>query len=191
VLLAKPALKANQPFVLMLGDHLYRSSHETGSSCVAQLLRAYDGTSLMALRRTAEADVCHFGCATGKWEVRRAEIDYKRLSLTNVVEKPTVGYARASLRTPGLKGEYLTAFGLYVIHGASIFNYLEQHETARKQTGPTAGLLQLTPALDALRAESGLGGVLLDGERYDIGGEPTTYLNTLNALARPVPRDAS
>ena len=54
--------------------------------------------------------------------------------------------------------------------GQVLFEYLESHEAARKATGPTAGLLQLTPALDALRAESGLSGVLLDGERFDIGG---------------------
>ena len=29
-------------------------------------------------------------------------------------------------------------------------------------------------------------GFLLQGERYDIGGEPATYLETLNALARPL-----
>ena len=45
------------------------------------------------------------------------------------------------------------------------------------------GPLQLTPALDKIRQEAGLEGILIDGERYDIGGEPHTYLATLNALA--------
>ena len=31
----------------------------------------------------------------------------------------------------------------------------------------------------------GLEGILLDGERYDIGGEPHTYLATMNAFAAP------
>ena len=49
--------------------------------------------------------------------------------------------------------------------------------------GPTAGPLQLTPALDKIRQEVGLEGILIDGERYDIGGMPHTYLQTINALA--------
>ena len=56
----------------MLGDHLYRSSHPRGTSCVAQLLEAVRGRSLMALRRTPESHIGHFGCAAGRWEVRRA-----------------------------------------------------------------------------------------------------------------------
>ena len=45
--------------------------------------------------------------------------------------------------------------------------------------------LCLTSALDQLRQEHGLEGVVLQGERYDIGGDPHTYLRTLNALAPP------
>ena len=69
--------------------------------------------------------------------------------------------------------------------GQVLFEYLESHEAARKATGPTAGLLQLTPALDALRAESGLSGVILDGERFDIGGvlSPTLTLALALTLA--------
>ncbi len=184
VLIAQASLKPG-PFVLMLGDHLYRSSHETGASCVAQLLSAYSGTSMMALRRTRGEAISHFGCVAGKWEMRRDTPAYKRIAITSIVEKPTVEYARSNLRVPGLADdEYLTAFGLYVISEPSLFDTLRQHEAAR-EAGGSAGLLQLTPALDALRAESGLGGVLLDGERYDIGGDPSTYLCTLNALSKP------
>ena len=191
VLIAKPHLLP-EPFVMMLGDHLYRSSHERGTSCVAQLLDAYQGRSLMALRRTAESQINKFGCVAGRWEVRRDQPSYKRLTISTVVEKPTRDYARENLATPGLAaGEYLTAFGLYVVTERTLFDYLEEMQEVRDKVGPTAGALQLTPALDRIRAESGLDGILLDGERYDIGGEPTTYLETLNALAAPqVPRPA-
>ena len=80
VLLARPALLA-EPFVLMLGDHLYRSNHERGLSCVAQLLAAYQGRSLMALRRTSEDEIHKFGCAAGRWELKRDQPQYKRLGL--------------------------------------------------------------------------------------------------------------
>ena len=47
--------------------------------------------------------------------------------------------------------------------------------------------VQLTPALDQLRQESGLQGFCVQGDRYDIGGEPHTYVATLNALAKKAP----
>ena len=190
VLCAKSALQkggASEPFVLMLGDHLYRSSHERGTSCLSQLLEGFQGRSLMGLRRTSEEFIHAFGCVAGRWEVKRDAPSYKRITISTVVEKPTKGYARANLATPGLKaGEYLTAFGLYVITESSLFTYLEEMEQVRETVGPTAGPLQLTPALDKIRQEVGLDGLLIDGERYDIGGEPHTYLTTLNALAPPV-----
>ena len=65
----------------------------------------------------------------------------------------------------------------------ALFDFLAEQQAVREQVGPSAGLLQLTPALDRIRAEAGLQGLILDGERYDIGGEPHTYLATLNALA--------
>jgi UTP-glucose-1-phosphate uridylyltransferase len=184
VLCARAALEP-APFVLMLGDHLYRSS--TGTSCVAQLVSAYAGRSLIALRRTAEIDISHLGTACGKWEATRdAPAAYRRLALSALVEKPSTDYARANLVTPGLpNGEYLTAFGLYVIHEyRSLFEVLQEEHQVREQLGPSASLLQLTPALDRIRAEAGLAGILLDGERYDIGHTPADYLATLNALAK-------
>ncbi len=107
----------------------------------------------MALRSTGEEHICHFGCAAGKWEVRRRDAQ-QRLTVATVVEKPTVEYARANLVTPGLAaGEYLTAFGLYILTEArTLFDYLAKQEANRKAVGPTAGRLELTPALDKIRA---------------------------------------
>ena len=45
------------PTLLLLGDHLYTTAHPEGTSCVRQLLAAYTGTSVMALQRTAEAQL--------------------------------------------------------------------------------------------------------------------------------------
>ena len=185
VLCAKPSIVTTEPFLLMLGDHLYRSSHLEGTSCVKQLLDSFNGRSTIALRRTNEGEINHFGCATGRWEVKRDAPSYKRLTVSHMVEKPTREYARDNLATPGLSpGEYLTAFGLYIITEASLFDSLEKQDKIREQVGPTAGLLQLTPALDSIRAEAGLDGVLLDGERFDIGNDAQHYLSTLQSIAR-------
>ena len=181
VLVAQEALKP-EPFVLMLGDHLYRSNHESGTSCTQQLIDAYQGVSIMALKNTPEDEIYHYGCATGTWEIRRNAPSYRRLTIASVKEKPTVEYARSNLTVAGLPpGEYLTAFGLYIISEPSIFEKLREVEAS------SAGkVVHLTPALDQLRVDFGMQGFLLQGERYDIGGEPATYLQTLNALAKQV-----
>ena len=162
-----------EPFLLMLGDHLYHS--DGPASCARQLLEAYQrsGTSVVGLRRTAESQIANFGTATGVWlEPQRL------LNVTEFAEKPTVEYARGNLRVPGLPdGEYLTFFGEYVI-GPQIFAYLEEHirNNVRER-----GEFQLTSALDRLRQEEGFHGLIIDGRRFDIG-LPESYLATLQAI---------
>jgi UTP-glucose-1-phosphate uridylyltransferase len=170
---ARAAL-GDEPFLLMLGDHLYRS--QGPSSCARQLVEAYQrsGTSVLGLRRTPEADIAAFGTATGVW------IEPERLlNVTEFAEKPTVDYARQNLRVPGLpEGEYLTVFGQYVIQ-PQIFAYLEEHigNNVRER-----GEFQLTSALDRLRQEDGFLGLVVDGRRFDIG-LPEHYLDTLRTFA--------
>jgi len=74
---------------------------------------------------------------------------------------------------------YLTAFGLYIVTEPKLFDILKEirTHTAANHT------VQLTPALDQLRQDYGITGHVLQGERYDIGGAPSTYLETLNAFA--------
>src|SRR5512136_1041441 len=171
---ARAAL-GEEPFLLMLGDHLYRSTSDV--SCARQLVEAYQrsGTSVVGLRRTPEAEIASFGAATGVW------LEPERLlNITEFAEKPTVDYARTSLRVPGLpEGEYLTVFGQYVIK-PQLFEYLEEHiqNNVRER-----GEFQLTSALDRLRQEDGFHGLIVDGKRYDIG-LPEHYLETLRTFSQ-------
>ena len=59
----------NEPFVLLIGKHIYRSN--TAVTCVKQLIDKYDkhGSSIMGLKRTAAEHVSAFGTVAGKWEV--------------------------------------------------------------------------------------------------------------------------
>jgi UTP-glucose-1-phosphate uridylyltransferase/mevalonate kinase len=160
----------DEPFLLMLGDHIYRSTSDT--SCARQLTEAYQqhGSSLLGLRRTPEAQIGNFGTVTGVW------IEGDRvLNISEFAEKPTIDYARTNLRVSGLpEEEYLTVFGQYIIK-PQLFEYLEEHI---KNNVRERGEFQLTSALDRLRQEDGFLGLLLDGKRYDIG-LPDYYLETL------------
>ncbi len=164
----------DEPFLLMLGDHLYRSSIEM--SCAQQLVAAYNqhGTSILGLRCTPEGQLANFGTATGVW------LEEKRLmNVSEFAEKPTVDYARNNLRIPGLpKDEYLTVFGQYVIK-PKLFDYLEEHI---KNNVRERGEFQLTSALDRLRKEDGFLGLIIEGQRYDIG-LPEYYLETLRTFS--------
>jgi UTP-glucose-1-phosphate uridylyltransferase/mevalonate kinase len=163
----------DEPFLLMLGDHLYRSIGEF--SCAEQLIEAYNqhGSNILGLRRTPENQIANFGTISGVW------IDENRLlNVTEFAEKPTLDYARSNLRVPGLDNdEYLTVFGLYIIR-PQLFDFLEEHI---KHNVRERGEFQLTSALDRLRREEGFLGLLMDGKRYDIG-LPDYYLTTLQTF---------
>jgi UTP-glucose-1-phosphate uridylyltransferase/mevalonate kinase len=165
----------DEPFLLMLGDHLYRASE--GNSCAKQLLDAYKmhGMNVLGLRRTPEDQIANFGTVAGVW------IDEERLlNVTEFAEKPTIDYARNNLLVPGLAAdEYLTVFGLYIIK-PQLFEYLEEHiENNVRERGE----FQLTSALDSLRRDDGFMGLIMEGRRYDIG-LPQYYLDTLKTFVK-------
>jgi UTP-glucose-1-phosphate uridylyltransferase/mevalonate kinase len=165
----------DEPFLLMLGDHIYRSNNPR--QCAGQLLDAYQlhGQSIVGMRRTPEDKIGNFGTLTGVW------LDGERLlNVTEFAEKPTLDYARTNLRVPGLgKDEYLTIFGQYIIK-PKLFDYLEEHiENNVRERGE----FQLTSALDRLRQEDGFLGLVMDGQRYDIG-LPDYYLETLQEFRK-------
>jgi len=166
-------LIGDEPFLLMLGDHIYRSNTER--NCVQQLMDAYQqhGTSIVGLKRTPESQIAAFGTVAGVW-LEAEEL----LNVTEFAEKPTADYARTHLLVPGLPdGEYLTLFGQYIIK-PQIFDFLEEHinNNVREK-----GEFQLTSAIDRLRQEDGFHGLVINGKRYDIG-LPDYYLDTLKTF---------
>lgn len=168
-------LIGSEPFLLMLGDHIYRS--DSDRSCAQQLVEAFNqqGRSVVGMRQTAESDIANFGTLTGHW-TENPEL----LNITEFAEKPTVEYAQDNLRVDGLDDDqYLTIFGQYIIK-PQIFDYLEEHiENNVRERGE----FQLTSALDRLRKEDGFTGVMIDGKRYDIG-LPEYYLDTLQTFRK-------
>ncbi|MGB8644002.1 MAG: sugar phosphate nucleotidyltransferase [Anaerolineae bacterium] len=162
-----------EPFLLMLGDHLYRSTADR--SCARQLLDLYQqyGTSVVGLRLAPEDQIASFGTVTGAWLAGE-----RVLNITEFAEKPTMDYARAHLRVPGLDDKgYLTLFGQYVLK-PRLFDYIAEHVTHNVRE---RGEFQLTSALDRLRQEDGFLGLVMEGQRYDIG-IPEHYLETIKTF---------
>ena len=165
----------DEPFLLMLGDHLYRSTDEC--SCAEQLVKAYQqhATSVLGLRQTPGDQIANFGTVTGVWLE-----EGRLLNVTEFAEKPTRDYARTNLQVRGMPEDtYLTVFGQYVIK-PKLFEYLEEHVAHNVRE---RGEFQLTSALDRLRKEEGFLGLMVDGQRYDLG-LPESYLETLQTFWR-------
>jgi UTP-glucose-1-phosphate uridylyltransferase/mevalonate kinase len=163
----------DEPFLLMLGDHLYQS--ENDKSCARQLLETYaqHGQSVLGLRRVPENEVVHYGTANGRWLAGN-----RLLQVSQFFEKPSLEVARANLRVPGVpEGEYLAFFGQYVVK-PRLFDFLgEQIAHGMREQGE----FQLTSALERLRQEDGFLGLVMEGQCYDIG-LPESYLRTWQAF---------
>jgi UTP-glucose-1-phosphate uridylyltransferase/mevalonate kinase len=160
----------NEPFMLMLGDHLFKS--DTGVSCARQLFDAYGqtGQSVVGLKPTPADMVHHFGCAAGTWNGGGS-----LLSITEFAEKPGRDYAEQHLRVEGVPDDtFLTIFGQYIL-SPRIFDFLDENIRMNIRE---KGEFQLTSCLDRLRKEEGVLGLLVKGNRFDVGN-PDAYVDSL------------
>ncbi len=167
----------DEPFLLMLGDHVYISNSDV--RCVQQLINVFHelGGNTCAVMRTLE-DMLHlFGTVAGKQMQ-----DYSRVyQVLEIKEKPSLEYAEKHLQTDSIPlGEYLCFFGQYILT-PDLFGYIQYlvDKDIRER-----GEIQLTSALEMARKESGVFYAYeTDGQRYDTG-VPISYANTVDAFAR-------
>lgn len=162
----------SEPFFLMLGDHLYKST--TGVPCAQQLLDKYEmyQTNIVAVEITPESEVSKYGTVAGVWH----DHDDTILNITAFAEKPTVDYAQTNLRVPGLKdNEYLCVFGQYVLQ-PEVFELLEDNIVNNVRE---YGEFQLTSVLDKLRRQFGFLAYMTKGRRFDTG-LPGAYRETIH-----------
>ena len=160
----------NEPFLLMLGDHLYGSDEE--KCCAQQVVEAYEqvGHSVVGLKKTPIEQLSNFGCVTGVWKEEDS-----LLSVTEFYEKPDPEYAMEHLHVDGMDiDQFLTVFGIYVLQ-PQIFEFLEQNITHNLRE---RGEFQLTSCLDELRKADGFSGYVVKGRRFDIG-LPEEYRQTV------------
>lgn len=166
-----------EPFLLLLGDHVYISDSER--SCSAQLLNVFHEylENTFAVVRTPE-DMLHLFGTVGGMLIDETRKIYK---VTEIKEKPVVDYAERHLQSTGIPvGEYLCFFGQYVLTH-SIFEHLRflVRNDVRER-----GEIQLTTALEIAREESPdhTYACEVHGQRYDMG-VPVSYANTVAAFA--------
>jgi UTP--glucose-1-phosphate uridylyltransferase len=151
----------DEPFLLMVGDHLHLS--RTADTCVQQLLvtAAAEKCAVSAVEATHESKLPFYGCVGGFRVAGRQRL----YQIDTVLEKPTPTEAEQRLAVPGLRaGRYLCFFGMHVLPPAVMALLARQHEN---HAG--AARTELSPALAELaRAERYLAYEML-GHRHDIG----------------------
>jgi UTP--glucose-1-phosphate uridylyltransferase len=151
----------DQPFLLLVGDHLYVSG--TAQRCAQQLVEvaAQEQCAVSAVQPTHESKLPYYGTVGG----RRVAGRHGFYEVSEVVEKPTPTQAEQKLIVPGLRaGHYLCFFGMHVLTPVAMQVLAE--EVA--QAGRTDNI-HLTPALAQLAARERYLACELAGRRYDIG----------------------
>lgn len=152
---------AAEPFLLLVGDHLYVSN--SPRPCAQQLVEvaAAEHCAVSAVQATHESKLPYYGTVGGRRVPGRKGL----YEVAEVIEKPTPTEAEQKLIVPGLRaGHYLCFFGMHVLTPAVMDLLSEEISRA----GPE-GDIQLTPALARLAGHERYLACELEGRRYDIG----------------------
>lgn len=167
----------DEPFLLLLGDHVYIS--DVKDRCALQLIRLFEQNAcdvVTGVQPTVERLLHLFGVVKGNPIDGARGIYHADLFL----EKPSIDLAREKLATPMLPaGNYLAHFGMHVF-SPQIFESLEylMANNLREK-----GEYQLTAAQEHLRGRVDKYWCLVtQGQRYDTG-IPYGLMETQLALA--------
>ena len=159
----------DEPFLLMLGDHIYISADSRGRNCAKQLIDRYilGGLQVMTAVQVTPGRHLHL-YGTLKCELLDAVNSVYRVDA--IEEKPGEEYAAQNLRSSGLPpGSYLCHFGMHVFP-AAIFEALDYHiaNNIRQKNE-----IQLSNAQEYMRTQilpaGQYGACTVDGQRFDTG----------------------
>lgn len=168
---------AGEPVLLLLGDTIYRSNN--GKSCTLQFIEAYEkyNKPMVAIHPIPLQHVSHYGIMTGYWDNREETI----LHMTQFREKPKVSYAEENLAVKMRTGEhrYYSVFGQYILT-PEVYQQLKQDVFNAKEDDKE---IELTSALDKVRAQYGMYGVQVDGEMFDMG-KPDAFRNCITNFTK-------
>ncbi|MBN1643067.1 MAG: UTP--glucose-1-phosphate uridylyltransferase [Anaerolineae bacterium] len=152
---------AGQPFLHLVGDHLYVSQDE--ESCAHRLVRMaqVQECAISTVQATRESLLPFYGTIGGRRVAGRRDL----YAIETVVEKPTPTEAELRLIVPGLRaGHYLCFFGMHVLT-PTIMDILGEQVAARGEQGG----VELSNALAVLAAREKYLAMEDHARRYDVG----------------------
>jgi UTP--glucose-1-phosphate uridylyltransferase len=141
------------PFLHMVGDHLYVSASATPSAQRMVELATAEECSVSGVQPTRESLLPRFGAVAGRRVAGRSDL-YR---LDTVIEKPTPTEAEQRLMMPGIRaGFYLCFFGIHVLT-PTVMEILFK------------GAPTLSAALGELARQEQYLALEDEGRRYDLG----------------------
>lgn len=150
---------AGQPFLHLVGDHVYeRSGGESGARRLVELACRQD-CAVSAVQVTRESLLPYYGAVGG---VQASGGNSGVYRIETVLEKPTPTQAEQQLIVPGLRsGQYLCFHGMHVLTPA-IFAILEEKSASGARPSFSSALAELA------RREQYLA-LVLKNRRFDVG----------------------
>ncbi|MGN1263390.1 MAG: sugar phosphate nucleotidyltransferase, partial [Prevotella sp.] len=149
-----------------LGDTLYRSN--TSKTCTLQMIEAYEryNTLLVSVHPIPLDDVCRYGILSGVWENKEKTM----LQVSVMTEKPKQSYAEDYLGVNDGEGKksYYSVFGQYILT-PEVFDCLADDIRKADNENDYDREIELTTALEQVRKNSGMLGVRINGEMFDMG----------------------
>lgn len=151
----------DEPFLHLVGDHLYVSRSEKGCAEHLVAIAEKEKCSISAVSAIRESSMPNYGVIGGK----RIKASKDLYAVDTVVEKPTPTEAEQSLLIPGLRsGHYLCFFGMHVLT-STVFKILKsQLEKMAKDEK-----LSLSQALKELSRHEKYLALEKRDWRYDVG----------------------
>jgi len=159
-LFSAASFAGDDPFLHLVGDHIYVRKTETGSAqhLVSQAEK-YE-CSISAVQATRENLIPHFGVVGGS----RIQGNQELYQINKVIEKPTPTEAEQKLMVPGLRtGYYLCFFGMHVLT-STIMKILHEKITADPE-----GKHNLSDSLNALSQKEQYFALEKTDLRFDMG----------------------
>lgn len=149
-----------EPFLLLVGDHLYVSGTQKRSAQQLVEIAAAEKSAVSAVQATHESKLPYYGAVAGHLVAGRKGV----YEISDVLEKPTPTEAEQRLIVPGLRaGHYLCFFGMHVLTPKVMELLGEEVANAGARN------VHLTSALAMLTRHERYLACELAGRRYDIG----------------------
>jgi UTP--glucose-1-phosphate uridylyltransferase len=150
----------SDPFLHMVGDHLYVSTTPKPSAQRLVELAQNERCSVSGVQRTRESLLHQYGTVGGRRVPPRSDL-YR---VDTVIEKPTPTEAEQRLLISGIRtGHYLCFFGIHVFT-ASVMDILD-----RKLAKSAGAPVTLVDTLTELASQEQYLAVEDQGRRYDLG----------------------
>lgn len=165
---------AGEPFLHLIGDHLYVSRMTKGCAQRVVETAEVESCAVSAVQATREGLLPNFGAVSGKRVHGRNDL----YAVERVIEKPTPTEAEQQLFVSGLRtGYYLCFFGIHVLTPALMD--LLQHEV---EGHPDQRVATISTGLDQLARKEKYLALEMNDHRYNMGSK-YGLLNAQLALA--------